>query len=77
MPFELAVNVHITAMRVRQMRLTFHLVKYILSVVISSVKATFNIFSSCDYFVPQWTIKGDTAWYGLQGSQSKKASAAR
>jgi len=35
-------------------------------VAISSVKATFNIFSCCDYFVPRWAIRGDTTWYGLK-----------
>lgn len=38
------------------------------------MKATFNIFSSCDYFVQRWPIRGDTAWYGLERVKGKKAS---
>ena len=41
-------------------------------------KATFKIFSSSDYFVPRWAIRGDTAWNGLQGSKvSLRSRAAR
>ena len=48
---------------------------YIISVIISSLKATFNIFSSCDYFIPRWAIRGDTAWYGLQRSKVRRREA--